>query len=70
MIKQLSTVSRWGLVDAAVVCRQLGYPGVERATKESTFGVVSNKFSMDNVDCGGQEARLQDCQHSANVSQY
>ena len=53
----------WGLEDAAVVCRQLGFPGVERATKESEFGTVSSSFRMDNVRCRGNETDLTDCPH-------
>ena len=55
----------WGLEDAAVVCRQLGFPGVERATRESEFGNVSPLFAMDNVRCGGNESRLDQCRHKA-----
>ena len=53
----------WGLEDAAVVCHQLGFKGVERASRESEFGVVSSSFIMDNVDCAGNESSLQECQH-------
>jgi len=53
----------WGLEDGAVVCRQLGFPGVERVTKESEFGTVSSTFSMDNVRCQGNETDLGDCWH-------
>ena len=53
----------WGLEDAAVVCRQLGFPGVERATKESEFGSVSSSFIMDNVRCWGNETDLTSCYH-------
>jgi hypothetical protein len=58
----------WGTVcnanftslDAAVACRQLGYPagwpiGV------STFGVGSGHIWMEDVSCTGNESRLQDC---------
>merc|ERR1719244_723793 len=55
----------WGLVDAAVVCRQLGFAGVERATKESEFGTVSSTYKMDNVGCRGNETSLEDCYHRA-----
>ena len=55
----------WGLEDAAVVCRQLGFPGVERATKESEFGTVSSSYKMDNVMCVGNETDLNDCYHKA-----
>ena len=40
--------------DATVVCRQLGFPGVDRATIESEFGSVSSTFAMDNVRCQGK----------------
>jgi len=53
----------WGLEDAAVVCRQLGFPGVEGATIESEFGTVSSDYSMDNVRCVGDELSLRDCYH-------
>ena len=53
----------WGLEDAAVVCRQLGFPGVESATVESAFGTVSQEYAMDNVHCVGNETSLHDCYH-------
>eukprot|EP00092_Neocalanus_flemingeri_P030350 GFUD01032946.1.p1 GENE.GFUD01032946.1~~GFUD01032946.1.p1 ORF type:complete len:390 (+),score=107.58 GFUD01032946.1:35-1204(+) len=53
----------WGLEDAAVVCRQLGFPGVERATTESEFGTVSTSYKMDNVGCLGNETDLKNCYH-------
>lgn len=55
----------WGLEDAAVVCRQLGFVGVERATRESEFGTVSSSYKMDNVKCYGNETDLRDCNHKA-----
>jgi hypothetical protein len=51
-------------VDAAVVCRQLGFHGAARATKESRYGTVSSNFAMDNVGCSGAEAKLLDCPHN------
>ena len=53
----------WGLEDAGVVCRQLGYLGVERATVESEWGQVSSSFIMDNVECAGDETGLEECDH-------
>ena len=54
----------WDLVDAGVVCRQLGFHGASRATKESRYGTVSANFAMDNVGCSGTELKLLDCPHS------
>ena len=53
----------WDLEDAAVVCRQLGFPGVERVTLESEFGTVSSSFAMDDVRCAGNESSLAECGH-------
>ena len=53
----------WDLVDAAVVCRELGWVGPLRATNRSEFGPVSGRYTMDNVKCVGSEASLADCPH-------
>ncbi|XP_067684965.1 deleted in malignant brain tumors 1 protein-like isoform X2 [Haliotis asinina] len=47
---------------AAVTCRQLGY-----SSHNATFSSVtwSVDFLLDDVNCTGQEAALQDCVHSA-----
>jgi len=60
----------WGLEDAAVLCRQLGFPGVERATSESEFGTVSSDYSMDNVRCKGDEKSIRDCYHKTQDACY
>ena len=51
------------LLNAHVVCKQLGYVGAESFTKESRFGRTSPEFAMDQVRCDGTEERLQDCRH-------
>lgn len=53
----------WGLEDAAVVCRQLGFPGVEAATVESQFGSIGADYAMENVGCLGNETKLSECPH-------
>ena len=69
----------WGRRDADVACRMLGYdPSTfsydlqyslfERysggePTKQSTFGEVPSKFSMDDVKCTGNEKSLLDCRY-------
>ena len=54
---------RWDLRDAAVVCRLLFNVSALAATTGSEFGDVRGDFSMDNVNCTGQEGDLRECQH-------
>eukprot|EP00058_Branchiostoma_floridae_P016459 XP_002601947.1 hypothetical protein BRAFLDRAFT_86431 [Branchiostoma floridae] len=43
----------WSLSDAEVVCRQLGFPGAERATSRAFFGQGTGQIWLDNVRCTG-----------------
>ena len=56
----------WDKEDGLVVCKQLGFHGVVRVTKESTFGNVSPNFYMDNVGCLGTESKITDCDFNNN----
>ncbi|XP_071506654.1 scavenger receptor cysteine-rich domain-containing group B protein-like [Diadema antillarum] len=53
----------WGLNDARVVCRQLGYGDAITATTNAYFGRGSDSqpILMDNVACSGSERMLADC---------
>ena len=53
----------WGLNDARVVCRQLGYPGAIGAPGSSRFGAGSGKIWLDDVACSGSESSLDKCLH-------
>ena len=44
-----------------VVCRQLGYKGVVRASTKAEFGQGSGTIWMDNVTCRGYESYLHQC---------
>ena len=56
----------WGINDADVVCRQLGFPGASRATRDAeTFGAGSGPILLDNVRCVGDETSILDCMKSA-----
>ena len=61
----LSTSNKqpWGQTEAAVVCRQLGFPGVITALRHSPFGEGSGPVLMSNVQCTGSEKTLQQCQY-------
>ena len=54
----------WGLNDARVVCRQLGYPGAISALGYSIFGAGSGQIWLNNVACLGSESSLVYCRHS------
>ena len=52
-----------GKAAGEVVCRQLGFSGLEEFTMGSRFGLVQDDFAMDNVKCSGDESRLEDCRY-------
>ena len=53
----------WGLADAKVACRQLGYPGATAALRELS-GPTDIPIWLDNMNCSGSESRLADCDSS------
>ncbi|KAL5022390.1 hypothetical protein ScPMuIL_001545 [Solemya velum] len=52
---------KWDLRDASVVCRQLGYSGVERASLKSEFGRGRRHKWLSHVSCRGNEVKLEQC---------
>ena len=54
----------FGLEDAEVVCRQLSYGSALQSRGRAHFGqpVMASQIWLDDVGCGGTEARLLDCQ--------
>ena len=57
---------RWDALDAAVVCRQLGYNSTDVIpVKTGYFGTASFiPIHLDNVLCGGNESFLLNCSSS------
>ena len=51
----------WDLIDANVLCHQLGYGTAIRADGGASFGQGSGVVILGNVDCVGKEAMLTDC---------
>ncbi|XP_072174259.1 scavenger receptor cysteine-rich domain-containing protein DMBT1-like [Diadema setosum] len=54
----------WGLGDAKVVCRMLGYPSAERAVSRAYFGEGQGPIVLDDVQCLGNEQNLTECRHN------
>ena len=54
----------WGLKDANVVCRQLGFKTAFKAHYSAFFGAGKGQIWMDNVRCRGEESSLTECDHN------
>ncbi|CAH3182980.1 unnamed protein product, partial [Porites lobata] len=54
----------WGINDAQVVCRQLGFPGAVSAPGFARFGAGSGRIWLDDVACVGSESSIVYCRHS------
>ena len=54
----------WGLREADVVCRQLGYDGALSAPSYAAFGKGIGQIRLDYVHCEGGEISILDCYHS------
>ena len=52
----------WDVNDAAVVCSFLGYTGRSFALPRYSYG--RGEILMDNVQCTGSEASLEQCAHN------
>ncbi|XP_030069522.1 HHIP-like protein 1 isoform X1 [Microcaecilia unicolor] len=60
----------WNTKAAAVVCRQLGFPFVTRASTQAEFGEGHPlQILLDDVQCTGKEKNLLECKH-ANLGQH
>lgn len=51
----------WDILDARVVCYQLGYPGASTIVLESGFGDGDAEILLDDVWCEGYETNLLEC---------
>ena len=54
----------WGMEDAHVICRQLGFPEALDARSNAHFGEGTGEIMYDDVDCSGNENHIRDCPKS------
>ena len=62
-VQNIGTTAILQLYDMKNVCRMLGYSYAQHTTG-SHFGSVPSTFSMDDVECTGNEASFLDCPHT------
>ena len=60
----------WGLKDANVVCRQLGFGRAFAAISYANFRRGNRKIWWTNVQCGGDESSLMECAKSGWRTYY
>ncbi|XP_030840612.1 deleted in malignant brain tumors 1 protein-like isoform X2 [Strongylocentrotus purpuratus] len=53
----------WDLSDAEVVCHELGFSGALEAKVRAAYGLGTGPIILDNVQCGGIEVTVFNCQH-------
>ena len=56
--------TEWGINDANVVCRQVGYPAGSAIPPVGTFGSSTGPAWLDNLRCNGRETKLRNCSSS------
>ncbi|KAK2829725.1 hypothetical protein Q7C36_017715 [Tachysurus vachellii] len=54
----------WEIMDAEVVCRQIGCGKAISATFSANFGEGSGRIWLDDVQCSGNESVITQCSHS------
>ena len=53
----------WDILDAVVVCRQLGYPTALASVMQTEFGGRDDLMWSYKVDCNGYEANFLECKN-------
>lgn len=53
----------WDLLDAHVVCRQLGFEGARESLHSAAYGQGTGEIWLDDVRCSGNETAIFHCRH-------
>ena len=54
---------KFNKVDGLVVCKQLGFFGVDSVQGNAYYGQGKGPIFLDDVDCIGSESSIVDCRH-------
>lgn len=54
---------KWGMQEAAVVCRQMNCGSALQVKYKAYFGRGQDRVWMDDLECTGSEKSLTDCPH-------
>ena len=58
----------WGLNEAIVVCRQLGWPGAMSAKSSLQHGISADGTILEQVSCVGDEMDISDCYNHSRLT--
>ncbi|KAK7061156.1 copper ion binding [Halocaridina rubra] len=53
----------WDDREGEIICRQLGYPGLQKITNSGKYGHTKGTYWLDNLFCYGTEQNLTECRH-------
>ena len=65
--------SNWDLMEATVVCRQLGYPAalaIQNSAPKSFLGTRNINMWLLGLQCTGNESSMIHCSHERTLAEY
>ena len=54
----------WGIEDAEVACREMGFIGADMVLVAAAYGEGNGSIWLDDVECTGEEESLFECQRA------
>ena len=56
--------NNWGIKDASVICKMIGYGAAKDAPGRSYFGQGTGRVLLNDVGCDSSETNIEECEHS------